>query len=201
MSVFEKLFRGGKNLPKETLETHGEHRPNLKIPVDEKFALNFKNNGGKFIYCENFDEILQALINIIKENNWQKKPLCTLDARLKKRFEKEHFNFSDITKSQVFFTTCEKLIAHDGSILVSSNQIKEKKLSELPSNFIVMATTSQLIESISEALKTIKEKYVKNLPGNITSLKHFQLTEENKNDFLSYGSASKNIYLLLLEDY
>ena len=92
-------------------------------------------------------------------------------------------------------------MAHNGSILVCSHQIKEKKLDELPSNLIVFATTSQLVDSISEALKIIKERYQKNIPNNITTLKHFQQTPENKDDFLSYGSASKNVYLLPLEDF
>ena len=47
----------------------------------------------------------------------------------------------------------------------------------------------------------LKERYQKDIPNNITTLKHFQQTAENKDDFLSYGSASKNVYLLLLEDF
>ena len=202
MSVFGKLFGGGKKVPKETLETRGEHMPDLKIPVDEKFTIYFKKNGGKFIYCEDFAEISEALKNIVSENDWQNRFFYSLDPRLTSRFASENITFTENRQeSDIFFTTCEHLIAHNGSILVCSNQIKEKKLDELPSNLIVFATTSQLVDSISEALKIIKEKYQKNIPNNITTLKHFQPTPENKNDFLSYGSASKNVYLLLLEDY
>jgi len=202
MGVFDKLFGGGKKVPKETAETRGEHMPDLKIPIDEKFTIYFKKNGGKFIYCENFDEVLNALQNVISENNWQTHFFYTLDSRINERFATEKINFTDKRKdSDIFFTTCEHLIAHNGSILVCSNQIKERKLNELPSNLIVFATTSQLVDSISEGLKVIKKKYQKNIPDNITTLKHFEPTQENKNDFLSYGSASKNVYLLLLEDY
>ncbi len=202
MGVFGKLFGGGKKVSKETSETRGEHMPDLKIPVDEKFTIYFKKNGGKFIYCENFSEIQEGLANIVSENNWNGKYFYCIDDRLEKRFSNEKLLFTKSkNNSDVFFTTCENLIAHNGSILVCSNQIEEKKLNELPSNFIVFATTSQLIESISEALKIIKNKYSEKIPDNITSLKHFELTTENKNDFLSYGSASKNVYLLLLEDY
>ena len=35
--------------------------PDLKIPVDEKFTIQFKKNGGKFIYCDSFDEVLEGL--------------------------------------------------------------------------------------------------------------------------------------------
>lgn len=202
MGVFGKLFGGGKKVSKETTETRGEHMPDLKIPVDEKFTIYFKKNGGKFIYCEDFSEIQGALANIVSENDWKNKFFYCIDKRLENRFSKEKILFTNSRKdSDVFFTTCEHLIAHNGSILVCSNQIEEKKLNELPSNLIIFATTSQLVDSISEALKIIKKKYAKKIPDNITTLKHFQLTAENKNDFLSYGSASKNVYLLLLEDY
>ena len=202
MGVFSKLFGGGKKVSKETLETRGEHMPDLKIPVDEKFTIYFKKNGGKFIYCEDFSEVSEALKNIISENDWQNHLFYSMNPQLETRFASEKLEFTDNRQeSDIFFTTCEHLVAHNGSILVCSNQIKEKKLDELPSNLIVFATTSQLVDSISEALKIIKERYQKNIPNNITTLKHFQRTQENKDDFLSYGSASKNVYLLLLEDY
>ncbi len=202
MGLLDKLFGGGKKVPKETLETRGDHMPDLKIPLDEKFTIYFKKNGGKFIYCEDFSEVRLGLNNIISENDWQSHSFYTLDKRINERFATEKISFTDKTKeSDIFFTTCEHLIAHNGSILVCSNQIKEKKLNELPGNLIVFATTSQLVDSISEALKIIKKRYQKNIPDNITTLKHFLPTPENKNDFLSYGSTSKNVYLLLLEDY
>lgn len=202
MGIFDKLFGGGKKVSKETLETRGEHMPDIKIPADEKFTIYFKKNGGKFIYCENFDEIQDALQNILAENNWQNHHFYTLDKRINERFATERIKFtSNRNDSDIFFTTCEHLIAHDGSILVCSNQIMEKKLKELPANIIIFATTSQMVENISEALKVIKKRYPKQLPDNITTIKHFIPSAENKNDFLSYGSTSKNVYLLLLEDF
>ncbi|MEO1485385.1 MAG: LUD domain-containing protein [Bacteroidota bacterium] len=202
MGIFGKLFGGGKKVSKETIETRGAHMPDLKIPVDEKFTIYFKKNGGKFLYCEDDHEVSHALSNIISENNWQNFLFFTMDERLPGKFRSNKISFTDKrADSDIFFTTCEHLVAQDGSILVCSNQIREKKLSELPSNLIVLATTSQLVDSISEALKTIKDRYKGNIPNNITTLKHFESTPENKNDFLSYGSASKNVYLLLLEDY
>lgn len=202
MGIFGKLFGGGKKVSKETIETRGAHMPDLKIPVDEKFTIYFKKNGGKFLYCEDDHEVSQALSNIISENNWQNYLFFTMDERLPGKFRSNKISFTDKrSESDIFFTTCEHLVAQDGSILVCSNQIREKKLSELPSNLIVLATTSQLVDSISEALKIIKDRYKGNIPNNITTLKHFEATPENKNDFLSYGSASKNVYLLLLEDY
>ena len=117
------------------------------------------------------------------------------------KFARENITFTDrASNSQVFFTTCEHLVAHNGSILVSSNQLQEKKLNEVPENVIVFATTSQLVDTIGEGLKIIKKKYKSGIPANITTIKHFQSTADNADDFLTYGSSSKHLYLLLLED-
>lgn len=196
------LFGGGKKkVSKETVETRGQHMPDLQIPVDEKFTINFKRNGGKFLYCDTFNEVYSNLDKIIIENEWQDQTFLTMDKRLEEKFSKQDIIFTDRPgKSDVFFTTCEHLIAHNGAILVCSNQLNERKLNELPSNLIVFATTSQLVESIGEGLKAIKKKYKNHIPANITTIKHFMATDENSDDFLTYGSSSKNLYLLLLED-
>jgi hypothetical protein len=202
MGLIDKLFGGGKKkVSKETAETRGVHMPDLNIPVDEKFTIHFKNNGGKFIYCDSFQEISETLHNIVAENSWEKHAFFAMNPMLEDRFSQENITFTHKAKeSEVFFTTCEHLIAQNGSILVCSNQLMEKKLNELPDNVIVFATTSQLVESIGEGLKKIKKKYGHSIPANITTLKHFQSTNENSDDFLTYGSSSKNLYLLLLED-
>jgi hypothetical protein len=89
------------------------------------------------------------------------------------------------------------LIASDGSILISSNQINEKKISEFPENFIIFSDTKKFSNSISEGLSEIKLSG-KEIPTNITTIKNFNDEGKDKN-FLSYGTSSKNLYLILLE--
>ena len=204
MGLLHKIFGGGKKkTPRETVETRGVHMPDLAIPIDEKFTIHFKKNGGKFLYCDSFREVSESLSNIIEENNWQDQPFFTLNPQLEERFEKVGLNFTKTpADSEVFFTTCEHLVAQNGSILVSSRQLHEMKLHEVPANVIVFATTSQLVETIGEGLKVIKTKYKKGIPDNITTIKHFQYSNSDSEaeDFLTYGSSSKHLYLLLLED-
>ena len=57
---------------------------------------------------------------------------------------------------------------------------------------------SQFVENIGEGLRGIKGKNRDKIPTNITTIKHFKTLEDK--DFLTYGSSSKNLYLLLLED-
>ena len=97
-----------------------------------------------------------------------------------------------------FLSSCENLIADEGSILFSSNQFKHFKPNELPTNMIIFATTSQIVNSKSDGLRRIKNTHEKNYPSNITTIKYFEEVKEQ--DFLHYGSCHKNLYLLLLED-
>ena len=200
MSLFRKIF-GKKETSGENIkgEERGKYMPEIKIPIDEKFTINFKANGGKFLYCENIDEIKKTLKEILNENEWEDKNVFLLDERLKDLFKE--FNLKATRKtaeSTYFLSTCEYLIADDGSLLISSNQIAEKKLKDLPPNFIIYATTSQFVENIGEGLRGIKNKNREKIPTNITTIKHFKTLEDK--DFQTYGSSSKNLYLLLLED-
>ena len=201
MSLFRKIFGGKSRSSEEKVpnEELSKYMPDIKLPVDERFTINFKANGGKFLYCENIEDVYNSLENIISENSWDGKNVFLLDDRLGKLFEGFDLKATKKTsESTYFFTTCEYLISDDGSLLISSNQIAEKKLKELPDNFVIYATTSQLVESIGEGLKGIKNKNKSKIPTNITTIKHFKTNEDK--DFLTYGSSAKNLYLLLLED-
>ena len=201
MSLFRKIFGSKSKRSGEELkfDDRGKYMPEIKLPIDERFTINFKANGGKFLYCENLNEIYKNLGHIIDENSWEEEQVLLLDSELEARFKDSHLlPTKKISESTYFLTTCENLIANDGSLLISSKQIVEKKLPELPFNFIVFATTSQIVDNIGEGLRGIKSKNRQRIPTNITTIKHFKSGDEK--DFLSYGSSAKNLYLLLLED-
>lgn len=201
MSLFRKIFGPKPNTSEkeEPVDKQGKYMPEVKLPIDERFTTNFKTNGGKFLYCENLDEVFNCLELIKKENNWLNENVLILDNNLISKFKNSKLNATkSINDATYFITTCENLIADDGSILISSNQIAEKKLKEFPENIIVFATTSQLVENIGEGLRNIKSNNKQKIPTNITTIKHFKTC--NEKDFLTYGSSSKNLYLLLLED-
>ena len=200
MNFLDKLFSSKK---KDSDKKEGEkspYMPEAKLPIDEKFTINFKKNGGKFLYCSDLEEIYQHYASILSENKWEATQMLCYDKLLRSKFDRFDIEYTRLNDPHVscFFATCEYLIADDGSILLSSKQIKEKKLRELPDNFIIHATTSQLVGTIGEGLRGIKHRYKEEIPSNITSIKHFG--ENAEKDFLSYGSTSKHLYLLLLED-
>ncbi|KGL64173.1 LUD domain-containing protein [Polaribacter sp. Hel1_85] len=193
MSFFKKLF----NIPVK--EDEDIQKQEVDLSLDDLFVHNFVEKGGKFLYCSKESEVTDNLKNILKENNWNQ--LSLFNNSLSAFFTNKDVEISERLNSDIpIFLSCEHLIADKGDILFSSNQLKSFKLSEMPQNFIVYATTSQLVNDMGQGLTGIKIHHKEKLPTNISAIKNYSI---NKNDdnFLNYGNSnSKNLYLLLLED-
>ncbi|WP_396193475.1 LUD domain-containing protein [Flavobacterium sp.] len=198
MSLFRKLFGSSNDDSDEGNQSEYNAPKAINLPVDELFTFNFKKNGGKFIYCENLSEVRDQFENILEENDWFEGDALCYDTKLFSLLEENKLNYTNPTQPNFFLAGCENLIADEGSVLFSSNQIKQKKPNELPDNIVILATTSQILETKSDGLRVIKKKYDKDYPTNITTIKYFEKVQDE--DFLTYGSSAKNLYLLLLED-
>lgn len=198
MGIFDVFKKGNNKDDGSAKKPSSKFMPENKLPVDERFIANFIENKGKFIYCENNNDVLEAFDNILLENDWYEQEAFCNDKLLQQKFSGFNLSFGKNKKAPFYIGSCEYLVANNGAILVTSNQLKEQKISELPDNFVIFAGTSQLVEDISESLRRIKSKSKTGIPSNITTIKHFG--EHKSDDFLSYGSTTKNLYLLLLED-
>ena len=199
MSLFKKFFGVTDSTDEETENIYNSQLDVPKAPVDERFMLHFKKNGGKFIYCENLEEVKEQFENILEENDWFETEVMCFEPKLFNLLDDNRLEYTKPQNPKFLFASCENLIAEEGSVFLSSNQLKQNKPSQLPVNIVILATTSQIIESTSDGLRLIKKKYDKDYPTNITTIKYFDKAKEE--DFLQYGSTPKNLYLLLLEDF
>jgi hypothetical protein len=198
MSLFRKIFGSNNDASDEENQSEYNTPKPSNLPIDDLFTFNFKKNGGKFIYCENLNEVREQFENILEENDWFESEVLCFEPKLYNLLDENKLSYTNPTEPKFFFASCENLVADEGSVLFSSNQIKQKKPNELPDNIVILATTSQILESKSDGLRVIKKKYDKDYPTNITTIKYFEKVQEE--DFLTYGSCAKNLYLLLLED-
>ena len=59
MSVFRKIFGSKTEASKEETDQKNQnpYLDTAQLPLDEVFTINFNKNGGKFLYCENMDEV------------------------------------------------------------------------------------------------------------------------------------------------
>lgn len=191
MNIFDRIFGKKKSIEEPQIEPYQDD-----IPPDQYFVEQFKHKGGKFLYTDDEQEILLFLKNILEENGWES--VFCIDQELQEKLQDAGAELN--TGSGIFFTRCEHLIVEDGSILFSSKQLREEKLTEYPLDFIVFATTSQLIRDKDKALASIKFRYQNNIPTNISAIKDY-MPHKTDSSFLNYGNNnSKDLYLLLFED-
>jgi len=200
MNFFKKIFGSSDAASDEENESEYAGSPvqDSHLSIDERFIFNFKKNGGKFLYCENKQEVAEQFENILEENDWFENEVLCFEPGLFSLLEENKLPYQAPKNPKFLLATCENLIADEGSILFSSKQIKQNKPNELPANIVIIATTSQMQPMKSDGLSAIKRKYERDYPTNITTIKYFEKAKEE--DFTQYGSVAKNLYLLLLED-
>ncbi|MCI9845636.1 lactate utilization protein B/C [Flavobacterium pectinovorum] len=200
MSFFKKIFGSANASSDEENESEygNNSAPNSHLSIDEQFIFNFKKNGGKFLYCENKQEVEEQFENILEENDWFESEALCYEPGLFQLLEENKLLYISPKSPKFLLASCENLIADEGSILFSSKQIRQDKPNELPANIVIIATTSQILPMKSDGLSAIKRKYERDYPTNITTIKYFEKAKEE--DFTQYGSVAKNLYLLLLED-
>lgn len=193
MGLFE-FFKSSKPSSKDKKINEQE----VVLSLDDLFVNNFINKGGRFLYCISYLEALETLQKIVQTNEW--KNISCMNTRLQKFCSQGKISVSTDKNQFPFFTKCEHLIASSGNIMMSSNQLGEIRINNINENFIVLATTSQIVKNMGQGLTGIKANYKENIPTNICEIKNFKKLIKN-NDFLDYGvSNSKNLYLLLVED-
>ena len=196
MGLFSNIFGSKK---KEQNTDKSPYLASKKDPKELHFARVFTEKGGKFIFSENVEQTRNYFHRILAENGWGSSDLKSDSKSLNSFFNiTVNPEASENKKATVQLLGCEYLIANKGSVLVCNHQIQNLKLDELPENLIILASAAQFVEDVSEAMTMINTRYKEDLPSNITTLNTFDTNKED--DFLSYGSSTKNLYLLVQED-
>jgi L-lactate utilization protein LutC len=195
MNFLKKIFTFSSETRKDKMDKEQQ----VILSLDDSFVHHFIEKGGKFLYCTKKKEVISHLQKIIKENN--RKEIVCIDEKLSVYLKNTEVTIkTDLNYSAPFLTSCEYLIADNGDVLFSSNQLKSNKIASLSDHFIVYATTSQLVKNTGQGLTGIKINCKENIPTNISSVKNYTVNKSEEN-FLKYGNCnSKNLYLLLFEN-
>ncbi|MGN7756293.1 LUD domain-containing protein [Chryseobacterium sp. 22532] len=193
MNLFKRIVSKLTNQPeeeeKQSLEKLGDSLKNADL--DYKFAQLFTHSGGFFNYCADEAEALQTLNQIVKIEGisnvfcWDKELQNFLNVvKIPYTSEMEHSN-------DAAFITCEYLIAYDGRIMLSHNNILHYHSSRLPSKIIIMANVSQIVNNLNDAMGKIKRN------GNIKNLTSISGGQSSLD---TSSNTNTKLFLLLLED-
>ena len=111
MNFFSKFFK--KSSSKSEKKNHqSKFLPKKKAAIEERFVLKFIKNGGKFLYCENLNEVQHNFNLILEENEWTNEDILIINSRIKKKFNLNSNFSSGVEESKCFVTDCENLIAN-----------------------------------------------------------------------------------------
>jgi len=139
-----------------------------ELPADEAFAEAFIKLGGKFVFCDHEQEVLDNIALLYEARGWH--TLLCADERLARLF---HNNKIEIVKpadppvesADACITDCEALIGWTGSILLSSKQHLGRTASIYYPVHIVVAYANQAVRDIADGLELVKKKYGTELPS------------------------------------
>lgn len=139
-------------------------------PLEQAFKENMETINGSVYVCQSEEELIEKLKNNLSE--FHPNNICCCETALQEVLSKHDIHFlksKKLPKSiEVGITSCEYLIAHTGSVMVSSAIEGGRQAFVYPPVHIIIARKDQLLDYMETAYTKIQKKYEKKLPSQIT---------------------------------
>lgn len=172
------------------------------VSLAETYAKEFSQLGGRFVYCENHDDMVSKLVSLADNLNWKK--IAVRDAQLVSLFAELHANLVspdyEINESEAAIGLCERLVARTGSTVYSSAQGYGRQLPVYTPIHITIAYTSQLTWNWQEAKDGIEEKYNGKIPSMLSLTSGPSRTADIEKTLVVGVHGPKEVYTFLVED-
>lgn len=166
-----------------------------------EFAERFTALQGKFAFCLDEMQLVRQLRTLIEDQGW--KAIYCRDAALGERLREAgpfQSRADQLAGSDVAITGCEYLVARTGSIVMSAAEKSGRNTSVYAPVHICVASTSQLVYDIKEALEGIQQKYGNNLPSLITFATGPSRTADIEKTLVVGVHGPKEVYVFLIDD-
>jgi len=177
----------------------------IYLPLNESLKVEFKTNleliGGQVIFCVSKSEIADRVKLICQEKN-QDHLFCT-DPILQDIIKDTIDIVSDensFTKLNIGLTGCEFLVAHLGSVMISSAQISGRRLNVFPETHIVIAHESQLTDFLDRAIEKLQIKYKNKLPSLISNITGPSRTADIEKTLVMGMHGPKSLIVIISEE-
>lgn len=191
-----------KDIPYPGIDQESPVFRSREEPPEIIFAETFNQNGGKFIYCDSYEEFVNGLGMLMEEKGWPE--VFALDPTLTELLRLGNIPFitgnENLRKATVGLTPCEYLVARTGSVMISSAQVSGRKINIFPDVHIVLATTSQLVADIREAFIRMKKKYSAGMPSMISLITGPSRTADIEKTLVLGAHGPRELFLFLIED-
>lgn len=159
------------------------------------FAEQFTGLGGKFSFCLSEPEFVSSFLQLCTVNKWTK--IYCAEPDLTALFPGMQWH-TDVATCDVSLTTCERLVARTGSMLLSS--ASGRVASVYAPVHVCAAYASQMVYEISDALEVTQDKYGAVLPSLITLATGPSRTADIEKTLVVGVHGPKEVYCFLIDD-
>ena len=170
--------------------------------ADFTFVERFKDNGGIFIYFESQQDFIEAMKQYIVENQWE--PLCSTSMKMENIFKDSGIelcrDYTSKRKKTVSITDCECLVAHTGSVVLTDKCAGSRVAYSNADVLLVYASPNQIVASMKDAIKLLKEKYQSHRPTETVFINGASKSTEIDNQLVIGAQGIKQIALFLVEE-
>ena len=199
-----------KKIRKALLEKRDNPYPNLEeTPVyppyegylEVLFAEQLSAVSGKFIFCENEIQLIENLLLLADEKKWHK--IYCWEPQLQQLLETYEYPFystdTAFEQAEVGITSCEALVARNGSVLISNANAAGRRLSIYPHVHIVIANTSQIVLDLKDGFRLLQTKYDDELPSMISNITGPSRTADIEKTLVLGAHGPKELIVMLME--
>lgn len=106
---------------------------------------------------------------------------------------------ADFLNLQTGITGCEFLVAHLGSVMISSASASGRRLHVFPETHVVIAHQQQLVKHLDDALQAMQDKYRGDLPSSITNITGPSRTADIEKTLVMGMHGPKKLIVILCE--
>ena len=140
MNIFNKLklVAGLKSEDTKQKDTDNNYQIEQNDTIDVIFAKTLIQNNGNFFYCDNKNELIKTIKALVPTLGVE--TIYCIEPILKELLSELEINYSDKSylSCNAILSSCEYLIANQGKIMLSSQQIGANNIKKLPKEHIII---------------------------------------------------------------
>ena len=168
--ILEKLRKAKATVPEKRPDFDAPFYHSIEGPLDAAFKKNLEMVNGSVHLFDTEKELFENLSGLLAGSGAGN--ICCREPEIQNLLRKYNILLSPCSEIpetiETGITGCEFLIAHTGSMMVSSAQEGGRQLFVYPPVHVVIARKNQLVDYLEQAYSGIQKKYGNNLPSQIT---------------------------------
>ena len=141
----------------------------LDKSLEEAFKENLERVNGSVYFCSSEKELKTKLSKLLQQFSVENVSCC--ETHLQEKLKTLEIDFTEeyfAKNMEAGITSCEFLIAHTGSVMISAATEGGRAQFAYPTVHIVLAQREQLLDYLDTAITEVKKKYQQQLPSQIT---------------------------------